>query len=170
MAAPWILLFDVTASGYKDWWFPAAGLVFVAISAAMIISPHIARKSRLADSRAPWQGPVPYFVGIGGMLWVVAVFWGTYSQYQRPRMLVLTNTCRTVEGPVQAFDPMPFSGHGQETLTVAGVTFRYSNYIVSDAFNDTTVLGERIKPGTYFRVCYDPGDNAILRLEMRDPA
>jgi hypothetical protein len=63
---------------------------------------------------------------------------------------------------------MPYGGHAQESFSVAGVPFRYSDFIISGGFNNTLSHGGPINGDSYVRICYDRTDGAILRLEIRD--
>jgi len=71
-----------------------------------------------------------------------------------------------VEGPVERFKPMPRAGHAMESFSVQGVEFRYSDFVVTGAFNNTAAYGGPVSEGKYARICYDPAGNAILRLEI----
>jgi hypothetical protein len=82
--------------------------------------------------------------------------------------MVQDNACRVVEGTVDDFQPLSASGHGEESFFVAGVRFAYSDYRVSDGFNNASGLGGPIRGGQIVRICYDPADHTILRLEIRD--
>ena len=62
---------------------------------------------------------------------------------------------------------MPYAGHASESFSVSGVDFRYSDFNVTDAFNNAASHGGPINANSYVRICYDPQDNAILRLEIR---
>ncbi|MBX9769509.1 MAG: hypothetical protein K2X47_19690 [Bdellovibrionales bacterium] len=56
-----------------------------------------------------------------------------------------------------------------ESFMVSGVRFQYSDYVVTDGFNQTASHGGPISKGAYVRICYDPKGNHILRLEIRHP-
>lgn len=74
------------------------------------------------------------------------------------------NQCRIVEGPVEHF----VTGEKGESFSVAGVDFKYSDYVITDGFNNTSSHDGPINSSSYVRICYDPKDYAILRLEIRD--
>jgi hypothetical protein len=63
---------------------------------------------------------------------------------------------------------MPYAGHAEESFSVSGVPFRYSDFQITDGFNNTSSHGGPIKSDSYVRICYDPSGNVILRLEIRD--
>jgi hypothetical protein len=63
---------------------------------------------------------------------------------------------------------MPYAGHALETFSVDGVPFGYSDFNITDGFNNTASHGGPIHGDSYVRICYDPKDSAILRLEIRD--
>ncbi len=68
----------------------------------------------------------------------------------------------TVEGYVEQFEPMPYSGHQMETFEVDGVRFEYSDYVLNAGFNNTRSHGGPIDEGVYVRIDYI--DNHILAL------
>ncbi len=69
--------------------------------------------------------------------------------------------CTVVEGRITNFVPMPYEGHADENFAVSGVQFSYSDYGVSDAFNNTSSHGGPIKAGSR-------GYPAILCLRLPD--
>ncbi len=62
---------------------------------------------------------------------------------------------------------MPKEGHANESFSVRGVRFSYSDFKVTDAFNNAASRGGPLNSDSYVRICYDPAGNAILRLEVR---
>lgn len=163
-------VFDIADVGFRDWTVPAYGLIFVAVGIGLVLFPSVLRTVN-----------VPYFEferGVGkfvryaflafAIFWTVAAFWSTHSQHLRHAALIDAKQCRVVEGPVENFVPMPYGGHANESFSVGGVRFAYSDYIVTDGFNNTASHGGPIRADSYVRICYDGRDNAILRLEIRD--
>ena len=59
-------------------------------------------------------------------------------------------------------------GMHRESFAVDGVPFGYSDFIITDGFNNTSSHGGPIKSDSYVRICYDPSSHVILRLEIRD--
>jgi hypothetical protein len=59
------------------------------------------------------------------------------------------------------------SGPKGESFSVSGVSFSYADSRVTDAFNHTSYYGGPLKSDADVRICYDPSDRAILRLEIR---
>src|SRR5262249_16213533 len=107
------------------------------------------------------------FLGFA-ILWTATAFLTTYSQHLRYKELAQQNRCRVAEGPVEHFVPMPYTGHQQESFSVAGVLFRYSDFTITGGFNNTSSHGGPIRSDSHVRICYDPFGNVILRLEIRD--
>jgi hypothetical protein len=62
---------------------------------------------------------------------------------------------------------MPYGGHGNESFSVRGVPFKYSDFVITGGFNNTASHGGPITRDAYVRICYDPSNNLILRLEIR---
>jgi len=165
-----VKVFDVLDSGFKSWSFPAFGLIFVGIGLLLFFLPKIIEATGLPNLKFPSRGQTVFrYVFLGfAILWAVLAFLQTYSAYLRHEALARTNECRIIEGPVENFTPMPSTGHAMETFSVAGVKFSYSDYVVTDGFNNTASHGGPIRSDSYVRVCYDPSDHVILRLEIRN--
>jgi hypothetical protein len=165
-----VTVFDVLESGFKDWQFSAFGLIFVAVGTVIFLFPRIVKWIGIPylDTPSLRQKAFRYFFLIFPILWTAIFFVATYSAYQRHRTLAQDNRCSVVEGPVENFVPMPHAGHADESFTVRGVRFAYSDYGVSDGFNNTSSHGGPISKDSYVRICYDPGDHVILRLAIRD--
>jgi len=100
-------------------------------------------------------------------MWTATTFVSTYSAHSRHQKLAQNGGCRTIEGPVENFVPMPYSGHAMESFSVHGVRFEYSDYVVADGFNNTASHGGPINKNSIVRICYDPSGNQILRLEIK---
>ncbi|WP_430913638.1 hypothetical protein [Methylobacterium sp. sgz302541] len=77
---------------------------------------------------------------------------------------VTSNRCRTVEGRVAHFHPMPYAGHDKERFEVNGVPFAYSDYLISGGFNTSASHGGPIREGLPVRICHL--DGLIVRLEI----
>jgi hypothetical protein len=165
-----VKVFDVVDSGFKDWAFPAFGLIFVAIGIVIAIFPNIVRAVGIPylNVRSKAHTILGYCFAGFAILWTVTSFDATYTEYRRHKTLAEENRCRLVEGPVEHFLPMPYGGHAAESFSVDGVTFRYSDFIVTDGFNNTSSHGGPVHGDSYVRICYDPSNDAILRLEIRD--
>jgi hypothetical protein len=165
-----VKVFDVLDSGFRDWTFSAHGLIFVAVGMIFVVFQKVIKLTRIpfldirpkARTLFAWS-----FLGFG-ILWTALAFFGTYSEYLRHASLVRANGCRVVEGTVEHFVPMAYAGHVEESFSVSGVPFKYSDFGITDGFNNTSSHGGPINNGSYVRICYDPSGNVILRLEIRD--
>lgn len=107
-----------------------------------------------------------------GVLFVVGIFMtltlspaGISDMYARTREAYARGDYSVVEGKVTDFHPMPYSGHQNETFSVNGVQFSYSDYGISPCFNNTASHGGPIRLGQNVRVAYS-GD-CILKLEIK---
>jgi hypothetical protein len=169
-ADQFVKVFDVLDAGYRDWEFPAYGLIFVVAGIGVALFPWIVRLTGIPFfdfERGRWRAFRRYGMLLFAILWTGLTSFGTYSQYLRHKTLAKENRCLVVQGPVEHFVPMPVGGHADESFSVSGVAFRYSDFGVTDAFNNTAAYGGPIKSDSYVRICYDPADHAILRLEIR---
>ncbi len=169
------LVYDVTTT-WPPLWFPAFGLIFVALGALLWRSRH-----------APWVGwntRWPYrtspqaralFAGamLGfSLLWTTTAAIQTLWSHASAVQAVRIGRTSIVVGKVEDFHPMPSGGHGSERFRVGDVHFAYSDDAVTSAFHHTTARGGPMKPDLYVRIHYTGllRDATILRLEIWDGA
>ena len=70
-----------------------------------------------------------------------------------------------LEGKVLDFKPMPYTGHAEESFTLHGVSFRYSDYDKSKCgFRNTASHGGPIHEGLQVRISARNG--RIFKLEV----
>jgi hypothetical protein len=160
--ADFITVFNVADTGYRNWWLPAFGLIFIAVGtqlpklfAAGVFPNH---QKRMMASWFPAA-----FVGFA-VIWTIMAFLGTFVGYWHGREKLLSGKAQYVEGTVQDFVPMPYQGHAEESFTVNGVGFRYSDYVVGAGFNLTASHGGPIREGLHVRIWYSGND--ILKLQV----
>jgi hypothetical protein len=165
-----VKVFDVVDAGFKDWTFPAFGLIFVVIGTALAFFPAAIRTTGIPylQVHTGFRKVFPYIFLSFAVLWTVAMFAATYSKHLQYTSMVQGNGCRVVEGAVEHFVPMPYGGHAVESFSVSGTRFAYSDFLITGGFNNTASHGGPISGGAYVRICYDPSSNVILRLEIRD--
>lgn len=89
---------------------------------------------------------------------------GVEDMYARAREAYVQGQYSTVEGTVTNFHPMPYSGHQDETFSVNGMQFSYSDYVLIPCFNNTSSHGGPIHEGLRVRIAYS--GNCILKLEV----
>jgi hypothetical protein len=89
---------------------------------------------------------------------------GVHDMYVRAREAYVQGQYSTVEGTVTNFHPMPYSGHQNETFSVNGMQFSYSDYVLVPCFNNTSSHGGPIHEGLRVRIAYS--GNCILKLEV----
>jgi hypothetical protein len=149
------VVFDAANHGYTNWWFPAMGLVFMAISILLLVNERSA-----PQNKRHWQ---TIFMVVFSTLWTAVAAVGTGGAYLRARAARSAGAFQTVEGEVEDFVPQPYSGHAYESFRVAGVPFRYSDYVVTAGYHQTRSHGGVIEPGLRVRIGYLNGE--ILKLE-----
>jgi hypothetical protein len=154
------LIFDANEAGYRQWWFPAVGLIFVAVGSAFLIyrrrypSPGLSGPARA----------FPYLFTGFAVFWVSFTFVGTFYEYWQLRQALRSGHFETVEGKVVNFVPMPPSGHANERFDVNGHHYEYSDYEVSAGFNNSQSHGGPIREGITVRIADVRGK--IARLEI----
>lgn len=73
--------------------------------------------------------------------------------------------CSIVEGQVESYRDTPGGrGRRDESFSVRGIVFGYSNLEITGGFNTTAQDGGPIRNGLPVRICYRGGE--ILRLEV----
>ena len=159
----YVTVFDVAEGGFRNWPFPAAGLVFIVIAlVALRLRPFsVLRGTRVAPRRtaARWYAPMAF-----AAIWTVVTALKLGGEYVRLRDALRSGSAQMVAGAVESFEPAPWSGHRDERFTVCGVTFSYSGSTVTSGFNQTASHGGPIRLGSCVRVHHL--GNAIARLEV----
>lgn len=151
-------------------WFPAFGLLFVAIGVALW------RYGRADDSL--WRWPlrsrrartVWTLVWLGfSSLWTLVAGVAVIGSFIRNQYELRAGEARVVEGTVEDFHPMPYGGHDTERFRVGAVHFAYSDFEVISGFHQTSSHGGPIREGLAVRIHYrGPDDRAtILKLEAQ---
>ena len=154
------LVFDVSQAGYRYWWFPAVGLIPLAIGAGILLY----RRQNPSAPLSLRDRVLPYLFTGFAALWVSITFVGTYSEYRALRQAIRTGNFEIVEGKVVDFVPMPRSGHTMERFTVNGHRYEYSDNVVTAGFNNSQSHGGPIREGITVRIT-DVGGR-IARLEI----
>jgi hypothetical protein len=138
------------------WWFPAAGLVGVVVGFGLSFV--------LKD----WRRVFALVFGSLAVLWVVASTASAWGFYSRAKTAARSSTTPVVQGIVESFTPAPFEGHQDESFTVNGVRFSYSDYVITGGFRQTASHGGPIRAGLPVRIRYQPevSGNLIVQLEI----
>ena len=154
-------VFDVTQAGYKSWYFPSFGLVFVILG---LFLPTLIRKGvfrRTTPAMSKWFPRV--FLGFA-IFWTFTAFVGTFTDYRRAISAMQMNRAAIAEGVIADFHQMPFEGHKDESFRVKEVTFHYSDYGITAGFNNTSSHGGPIREGIRVKIWHLDGE--ILRLDV----
>src|SRR5438132_9890049 len=121
-------VFDASTTGWRYWWFPAIGLIFVGIGLALPALMRAGVFRRPPPFMEKWFPRV--FLGFA-ILWTSASFLATFLEYRSSVNALKENRAEIVEGVVSNFHPMPYTGHADESFEVNGVKFEYSDYGVT---------------------------------------
>jgi hypothetical protein len=167
-----VKVFDVLDSGYRNWELPGFGLTFVVVGIGVALFSWIIKLTGIPFfdfELGRWRAFRRYGMLMFAILSTGVMFLATYSQHSRHRTLAQENRCLVVQGPVEHFVPIAVGGNADESFSVAGVPFHYSDFgpTMTDAFNNTVAYGGPVRSDSYVGICYDPADHAILRLEIR---
>jgi hypothetical protein len=155
------VVFDAAEAGYRQWWFPAFGLIFVAIGLGMLVY----RRKYPSIERSRWSRIFPHLFTGFAVFWVLITFAITFSDYWELRQSLRSGQFEVIEGTVVDFVPMPAHGHAMESFTVNGHRYEFSDYVVTAGFNNTQSHGGPIREGLTVRIADVRGK--IARLEIR---
>ena len=163
------LVFSVADCGYKAWWFPAMGLLFICIGIfALPVLSRMSRPQWSPEASAVFQLCWICFT----ILWTIVAFVTTFRDYWDARSTLNDGTAGYVAGVVQNFVPMPQEGHADEHFLVNGVGFSYSDFEISAGFNNTSSHGGPIHEGLPVHIWYmnigNGRNNEILKLEIAE--
>jgi hypothetical protein len=154
-------VFDVTEAGFRQWTFGVQGLIPIAFGLARPALIRAGIFKRQSPRMEKWFPRI--FIGFA-TLWTVIAFVGPYAAYRSAVSAMRENRVDHVEGAVTEFRPMPFAGHANESFTVKGIKFKYSDFLVSAGFNNTASHGGPIKEGLPVRIWHRNGE--ILKLDV----
>jgi hypothetical protein len=156
-------VFDASQHRYENFWSLTPILIFVAIGAMLVFWP-VPLRLNLPQNLRERAGKIFSWCFFIFSLLVAMALPGTLLEYQRATSDLREGRYSVVEGPVTDFVPMPYEGHAQESFTVNGHRFSYSDYIMTAGFRKTASHGGPIREGLYVRISYS--GNLILRLEV----
>ena len=138
------------------WWLSAVVPTAVAAFTGLAIVAFVKYKTRRV-------AVVIAYVVLSFMLMTLSPA-GVSDMYARARDTYVKGDYSIAEGTVVNFHPMPYSGHQNETFSVNGVEFSYSDYVIVPCFNNTASHGGPIRDGLRVRIGYS--GNCILKLEI----
>ena len=156
MFAEYQTVFEITDKGFP-WWPTAVGLGFVGWFLLIVRYGH-KRNQR-------YKIIFGYLMAAFMLMLTALTFALMYTDYRNLKRAYERGDYKVVEGRVENFRPMPFEGHTNESFTVQGVKFSYSDYYLIPGFNKTSSHGGPIREGLQVRIAYRNG--TILRLEIK---
>lgn len=157
----YVMVFDASNPPYSVYSRVLEGLVFVLISLIMAFRPEwFGRMALIIKPQRAYRWSAILF----SVYWTGTVFASIHRAYERSRQALESHGCQTVEGRVEHFHPMPSGGHDKEHFDVNGVTFSYSDYIVTGGFNTAASHGGPIRDDLPVKICYR--DGLILQLAV----
>lgn len=150
------ILFDVSTKPF-DWEFLRAPIVLLVCACACILC----EKLRWGNTAIKHIG---YYLAAGTILFVGISYSNAYASTQENKSALVRGDYKAIQGTVEHFRPMYFEGRRDESFTIAGHTFSYSDFVSTSCFNTPLAHGGPIRAGLFLRVTYS--DQCILRIEM----
>ena len=158
----YVTAFSVSDHPFRNWWFPAFGLIFVAIGLAWVLRPDLF--ASFSRHRFRRSRPFRWYFFLFGCAWTIIVSATTGVGSYRAYWALGSGNYQTVEGKVSNFVPAPFEGHRDESFDVNGIHFAYSDYVIISGFHQTASHGGPIRRGLPVRIAYRDGE--IIKLEV----
>jgi hypothetical protein len=155
----YVVIFDAASDPLRHGWFFAPGFLGIALGATMVfgakwLTPLGFRGDERRSQLFGW------FFLVFSLLWTVLSAGSVLGGNLSARQDLVSGHCTTVEGPVDDF----VTSEKSERFSVRGVSFSYSDYIITRGFNNMANHGGPIREGLPVRICYNGCD--ILRLEV----
>lgn len=109
--------------------------------------------------------------GITIAVFSLLIFLGHRHMYEKTVVAYKNGEYEIVEGYVENFVPMPYSGHAMESFEIDGVHFEYSDYNLIQGYHNTRSHGGVIYgDGQYLKVGYvkynETYGNIIVYIEQ----
>ena len=158
----YVSVFDASASPYRNLSFLVPDLPLLVVGIVMVVRPEWLEVVFRKPLERRWLFRWSFFLFVAA--WTIGATASTLGDSYEASRSVRDGRCRIVEGRVNHFHPMPFTGHDEESFDVNGVKFAYSDYVVSAGYNKTASHGGPIRQGLPVRICHQDGE--ILRLEI----
>jgi len=155
-------VFDVLDAGYRYWWFPAGGAVFVALGLAL---PRLIRAGVFRRSPPFMEKWFPRVFLSFSIIWTTIALVLSLADYLGSVAAMKNGRTQFVEGKVTDFVPMPYGGHAEESFSVQSQRFSYSDFGLTSGFNSTSSHGGPIREGLEVRIWHLRGK--ILKLQIR---
>lgn len=130
-------VFDVTQSGYRDWWLAAGGIIFIFLGGLLVCAPNLMQTVLPQGLQGRARRTFSWFLLVFAIVWTTVSFAATYGHYVSLKSAIVTGRYKTAEGLIQNFHPMPYTGHAMESFDAGGAHFEYSDYVITGAFNNT---------------------------------
>ena len=153
----YVTFFDVAQAGYRQWTFPAFGLIGIILGLLGLLC-----RSRLM--RYPWA------VLIFSAFWTVSAFQFTYPAYAALSAALAESRCEVVEGRVTNFQLLPPTGiQKAESFVVAGTRFKYAGAVATAGFTQMRSEGGPMRDGLQVRIHHLQGEIARLEIAAATP-
>jgi hypothetical protein len=159
------IVFDISDKGFN--WIYLFPLIFVIIGVITLFLNR--RLSKKGSSSRIYTSVICWIVTAFSLLVFLFIFPRAILKHNKTVNIIENEEYAIVEGVIDDFEPMPYEGHAQESFTVKGIYFEYSDYFIDGGFNQTSSHGGPItENGQRVRISYIQEDfvNQIIRIEI----
>jgi hypothetical protein len=154
------IVFDLTRAGYRTWWFPAHGLVFVVIGAIMVFFPKLLDFLYWGFIKGTGRRAFSWIFFLFACSWITFSFLSTYGEYATLQDRLDRGAVEVVQGRVENFH----ADAKRESFNVGTARFEYSYFVATSAFNTPSTHGGPLRAGLVVRITHV--DGKIVRLEI----
>jgi hypothetical protein len=151
--AHFVVLFNIIDRGYQAWVFPILACIFLALGCSL---PVLIKKGFLLRINV-----IAVCLLAFGLVIALLDSYFTSRNYLAYRDALNSGRTSFVEGTVTDLETLD----KQESFSVYGVRFSYSDYGITEGFNNMSSHGGPIRQGLYVRIWYI--DDVILKLEAK---
>lgn len=137
------ILYEASTKTHLFKLFPAFFAVIFAV-VMILIMPTVIRKSyekKGIDINIKFVRVFCRFAMAFLLLWCILGFGGQWNMHDKVIGAYERGEYQTVEGYVENFDPMPYTGKKDESFEINGVKFAYSDYNMQPGYNNAKSHG-----------------------------
>lgn len=153
------IVFTVLNSAFRYWYFPLFGFPFLAVTILLL---------RYNQKKTIYK-TIGFFGLCITLIYILSTSYLLYYKAYIFQEVLKNKKYKITEGKVENFESMPKGGHKDESFSVNGLFFRYSDFGPTPAFNNTQIHGGPIKEGLFVRIYYVifQEERKIIQLEVK---
>lgn len=154
-----IKYYDLIENGGNYILFFGVGLTVFILTGLLWVYLKVNEKKRVNIYRAG-------ILCVLSFVWTFIIWMSSTQDYFMAKAALRNGAYSVVEGRVEHFSPIPMGAHGDESFSVKGIPFKYSESKIDFGFNQSRINGSPVYQGKLVKIHYYEG--RILRLWVCD--